>query len=94
MKSVNRTFGINGVPNFSLDQASGIFYEEFLRSRLEEYVQLENQGGDVESRKAEIISERIIQKITTQFAKHLKTEDFSNTESLELIQKVFKLQNN
>ena len=60
MKSVNRTFGINGVPNFSLDQASGIFYEEFLRSRLEEYVQLENQGGDVESRKAEIISELVV----------------------------------
>ena len=42
---------------------------------------------------AEIISERIIQKITTQFAKHLKTEDISHTESLDLIQKVFKLQN-
>jgi len=43
---------------------------------------------------AEIISERIIQKITTQFAKHLKTEDLSSTESLDLIQKVFNLQNN
>ncbi|MFI8377874.1 glutamyl-tRNA reductase [Leeuwenhoekiella sp. NPDC079379] len=43
---------------------------------------------------AEIISERIIQKITTQFAKHLKTEDISHSGSLELIQKVFKLQNN
>ena len=42
---------------------------------------------------AEIITERIIQKITTQFAKHLKTEDLSNTESLDLIQKVFNLQN-
>ncbi|PHS02549.1 MAG: glutamyl-tRNA reductase [Leeuwenhoekiella sp.] len=43
---------------------------------------------------AEIISERIIQKITTQFAKHLKTEDLASTESLDLIQKVFNLQNN
>ena len=43
---------------------------------------------------AEIITERIIQKITTQFAKHLKTEDLSSTESLDLIQKVFNLQNN
>jgi hypothetical protein len=60
MKSVNRTFGMNGAPNFSLDQASGIFYEEFLRSRLEEYVQIENQGGSIESRKAEIISELVV----------------------------------
>ena len=60
MKSVNRTFGINGSPNFSLDQASGIFYEEFLRSRLEEYIQIENQGGNIESRKAEIISELVV----------------------------------
>ena len=42
---------------------------------------------------AEIISERIIQKITTQFAKHLKADDVPQAESLELIQKVFKLQN-
>ncbi|KZR86007.1 hypothetical protein MITS9509_01991 [Synechococcus sp. MIT S9509] len=60
MKSVNRSFGANGGPNFSLDQASGIFYEEFLRSRLEEYVQIENQGGNVESRQAEIISELVV----------------------------------
>ena len=59
--------------------------------------EIDNQRKKIDGfneEQAEIISERIIQKITTQFAKHLKTEDFSNTESLELIQKVFKLQNN
>lgn len=43
---------------------------------------------------AQIISDRLIQKITTQFAKHLKAEDGHQAESLELIQKVFKLENN
>ncbi|WP_137024887.1 hypothetical protein [Synechococcus sp. UW179A] len=60
MKSVNKTFGINGAPNFTLDNASAIFYEEFLQERLEEYSQLENQGGNVESRKTEIIGELVV----------------------------------
>ena len=42
---------------------------------------------------AEIISTRIIQKITTHFANHLKDDSFSTTESLALIQKVFQLEN-
>ncbi|WP_031426822.1 glutamyl-tRNA reductase [Flavimarina sp. Hel_I_48] len=42
---------------------------------------------------AEIISNRLIQKIATQFAKHLKDEKVPQNESIELIQKVFKLQN-
>lgn len=42
---------------------------------------------------AEIISNRIIHKITTQFASHLKSENGSQAASLELIQKVFKLEN-
>ncbi|HEA31510.1 MAG TPA: glutamyl-tRNA reductase [Leeuwenhoekiella sp.] len=42
---------------------------------------------------AEIISNRLIQKIATQFAKHLKDDEVPQDESLELIQKVFKLQN-
>lgn len=41
---------------------------------------------------AEIISNRIIQKITTHFANHLKDSDASD-ESIELIQKVFQLEN-
>lgn len=41
---------------------------------------------------AEIISNRIIQKITTQFANHLKNEDTQLTESIALIEKVFGLE--
>lgn len=40
---------------------------------------------------AEIISNRIIQKITTQFANHLKHEDTTVDESIEWIEKVFQL---
>ncbi len=40
---------------------------------------------------AEIISDRIIQKITTHFANHLKGEEGSN-ESIELIRRVFQLE--
>ncbi len=40
---------------------------------------------------AEIISDRIIQKITTHFANHLKGEDGS-AESIELIKRVFQLE--
>ena len=40
---------------------------------------------------AEIISNRIIQKITTQFANHLKDDDTMVDESIEWIEKVFKI---
>ncbi|MGO3182477.1 MAG: glutamyl-tRNA reductase [Aequorivita sp.] len=40
---------------------------------------------------AEIISDRLIQKITTHFAQHLKGEEGS-AESIELIRRVFKLE--
>ena len=65
MKSVNKAFGLNGGPNFNLDKASEVFYEEFLRSRLEEYVllkdvQLVNDDKFFESRKAEIIGELVV----------------------------------
>ena len=40
---------------------------------------------------AEIISSRIIQKITTHFANHLKNESGSTKESMELIRKVFQI---
>jgi glutamyl-tRNA reductase len=43
---------------------------------------------------AELISNRIIQKITTQFANHLKDETTTSEESVALIQKVFQLENN
>jgi glutamyl-tRNA reductase len=42
---------------------------------------------------AEIISNRIIQKITTHFANHLKNENGSAHESIALIEKVFQLSN-
>lgn len=41
---------------------------------------------------ADIISERIIQKITKQFANHLKDTEVDADDSLELIQKVFQLE--
>ena len=41
---------------------------------------------------AEIISNRIIQKIMNQFANHLKDDSNTADESLELIQKVFQLE--
>ncbi len=41
---------------------------------------------------ADIISNRIIQKITTQFANHLKDDSIDSNSSLELIQKVFQLE--
>lgn len=41
---------------------------------------------------AELISNNIIQKITNHFAHHLKDNDISTIESLELIKKVFQLE--
>lgn len=41
---------------------------------------------------AEIISNRIIQKITTHFANHLKDENTMVDESIEWIEKVFKIE--
>ncbi|MFY0712043.1 glutamyl-tRNA reductase [Seonamhaeicola sp. NFXS20] len=41
---------------------------------------------------AEIISNKIIQKITNHFAHHLKDDDISTDDSLELIKKVFQLE--
>ncbi|MFC7356281.1 glutamyl-tRNA reductase [Jejudonia soesokkakensis] len=47
--------------------------------------------SDFNEEQAEIISNRIIQKITTQFANHLKNEDVSTEESVDLIRQVFQL---
>ncbi len=49
--------------------------------------------ADFDEEQADIISNRIIQKITNHFANHLKDENTSADESIELIQKVFQLQN-
>ncbi|WP_339840511.1 glutamyl-tRNA reductase [uncultured Maribacter sp.] len=41
---------------------------------------------------ADVITNRIIQKITTQFANHLKDDTVDSNSSLEFIQKVFQLE--
>ncbi|MGJ5642926.1 glutamyl-tRNA reductase [Formosa sp. S-31] len=46
---------------------------------------------DFNEAQAELISNNIIQKITNHFAHHLKDDDFSTNDSLELIKKVFQL---
>lgn len=56
--------------------------------------EIDNQRRKIEDfneEQAEIISDRIIQKITTHFANHLKGEEGS-AESIELIRRVFKLE--
>ena len=47
---------------------------------------------DFNSEQAEIVSNRIIQKIMNHFANHLKDDSNTTDESLELIQKVFQLE--
>lgn len=47
--------------------------------------------ADFNEEQAEIISARIIQKITTQFANHLKDDNTMVDESIEWIEKVFKI---
>ncbi|MGV3461568.1 MAG: glutamyl-tRNA reductase [Flavobacterium sp.] len=47
---------------------------------------------DFHEEQAEIISQRIIQKITTHFANHLKDSDTMVDESIEWIEKVFRLE--
>lgn len=47
--------------------------------------------SDFDEGQAEIISNRIIQKITTQFANHLRESLTDSEQSIDLIEKVFKL---
>lgn len=46
---------------------------------------------DFNQEQAELVSERIIQKITKQFANHLKNAEIDTDNSLALIQEVFQL---
>jgi glutamyl-tRNA reductase len=46
--------------------------------------------NNFDENQAEILTSRIIQKITTQFVKHLKAEDTSVTQSIQVINKVFQ----
>jgi len=48
--------------------------------------------SDFNTQQADVISDRIIQKITKQFANHLKEANSDADDSLALIQKVFQLE--
>jgi len=50
------------------------------------------KNADFNEAQAELISNKLIQKITNHFAHHLKEDAISTNESLELIQKVFQLE--
>ncbi|MDO5969150.1 glutamyl-tRNA reductase [Flavivirga aquimarina] len=50
------------------------------------------KNTDFNEAQAELISNNIIQKITNHFAHHLKDDNASTDESLELIKKVFQLE--
>ncbi|KPM31086.1 Glutamyl-tRNA reductase [Croceitalea dokdonensis DOKDO 023] len=47
---------------------------------------------DFNEEQAALVSERIIQKITKQFANHLRTSEMDTEDSLALIQRVFQLE--
>ncbi len=69
-----------------------------LKSKLEEIKSEEidyqrKKQEDFNEAQATILSDRIIQKITKHFANHLKEEDEFSNESIELISKVFQLEN-
>ncbi|MFV0539625.1 MAG: glutamyl-tRNA reductase [Aestuariibaculum sp.] len=68
-----------------------------LKLKLQDFAisELETQrkkNTDFNEVQAETISNNIIQKITNHFAHHLKDDDVSTDESLELIKKVFQLE--
>ena len=48
--------------------------------------------ADFDQEQADMVSERIIQKITKQFANHLKKSDVDTEESLQIIQQIFQLE--
>lgn len=57
--------------------------------------ELDNQARKIDgfdASQADVVTERIIQKITRHFANHLKDSDIDTDDSLELIQKVFQLE--
>lgn len=67
-----------------------------LKKRLKQFKDAEidfqsRKINDFNNEQAEIISDRIIQKIMNQFANHLKGDSNTIDESIELIQKVFQL---
>jgi len=68
-----------------------------LKSKLQDFknIELDSQrrkNANFNEEQAELISNKLIQKITNRFAHHLKDEAISTNDSLELIQKVFQLE--
>ncbi|WP_290700409.1 glutamyl-tRNA reductase [Lacinutrix sp.] len=68
-----------------------------LKSKLQDFknTELDSQRKkniNFNEEQAELISNKLIQKITNHFAHHLKDEAISTNDSLELIQKVFQLE--
>lgn len=68
-----------------------------LKNKLQDFkaAELDSQRkklADFNEEQAEIISNNIIQKITNHFAHHLKDDAISTNDSLELIKKVFQLE--
>lgn len=57
-----------------------------------ELVAIKKKSIDFNDEQAEIISNKIIQKITNHFANHLKDENTAVDESVEWIQKVFQIE--
>ena len=49
--------------------------------------------ADFNEEQAELISNNLIQKITNQFAHHLREDSNASDESLELIKKIFQIEN-
>ncbi len=75
-------------------------YAPVIRALKQKLEHLKEEELDFQSRKivdfnkgqAEAVSDRIIHKITRQFANHLKDSEIDTDESLELIRKVFQLE--
>ena len=61
--------------------------------KLEEIDYQRKKVSDFNEQQAVLLSDRIVQKITKQFANHLKDGDASSDESIALISKVFQLNN-
>ena len=70
-------------------KALKIKLQDFKKTELETQ---RKKNADFNEAQAELISNKLIQKITNHFAHHLKEDAISTNESLALIQKVFQLE--
>jgi glutamyl-tRNA reductase len=66
--------------------------DKLQRMKAEELDFQSKKQVNFDSVQAELVSDRIIHKITKQFANHLKETDIDTDDSLELIRKVFRLE--